>query len=148
MAITISTQPASTQVMKDHISGTLKVVATGATTYQWKQAKSASDVAGATNVASATSAELTIPTNLDKGDYYFFCTLGDGSTTVNSNIATVSVVDFPAYITGAFVNSYIKSCDTTVQTRFEKALKLSGITIPNTEKVLRTAQVELFMSVL
>lgn len=148
MAITISTQPASTQVMKDHISGTLKVVATGATTYQWKQAKSATSVANATNVAGATDAEMTIPTGLDDGDHYFFCALGDGSTTVNSNIATVSVVDFPAYITGAFVNSYINSCDETVQDRYKNALKLSGITIPNDDKVLRTAQVELFMSVL
>ena len=148
MAITISTQPVSTQVMKDHISGTLKVVATGATTYQWKQAKSASSVANATNVNGATKAEMTIPTNLADGEYYYFCVLGDGSTTVNSNIATVSVVDFPAYITGAFVNSYIQSCDKTVQDRYTNALKLSGIKIPNTDDVLRTAQVELFMSVL
>lgn len=148
MAITISTQPASTQVMKDHISGTLKVVATGATTYQWKQAKSATSVANATNVAGATEAEMAIPTGLDDGDHYFFCALGDGSTAVNSNIATVSVVDFPAYITGAFVNSYINSCDEIVQDRYKNALKLSGITIPNDGKVLRTAQVELFMSVL
>lgn len=148
MAITISTQPASTQVMKDRISGTLKVVANGATTYQWKQAKSATSVANATNVANATTAEMTIPTNLDLGDAYFFCVLGDGSTTVNSSIATVSVVDFPAYITGAFVHSYIKSCAQSVQTRFNEALKLSRIEIPDTTDVLRTAQVELFMSVL
>lgn len=148
MAITISTQPASTQVMKDHISGTLKVVATGATTYQWKKAKSSTSVANATNVTGATKAEMTIPTDLTDGDHYFFCALGDGSTTVNTDIATVSVVDFPAYITGAFVNSYINSCDKKVQDRYDKALKLSRITIPNDDKVLRTAQVELFMSVL
>lgn len=148
MAITISTQPVSTQVMKDHISGTLKVVATGATTYQWKQAKSATSVANATNVTGAIKAEMAIPTDLTDGDHYFFCALGDGTTTVNSNIATVSVVDFPAYITGAFVNSYIQSCDKTVRDRYTNALKLSGIKIPNTNDVLRTVQVELFMSVL
>lgn len=148
MAIAITTQPVSTEVMKGHIAGSLKIVATGATTHQWKQAKSATSISGATNVSGATTAEMTIPKDLDSGDYYYYCVLGDGSTTSNSNIVTVSVVDFPAYITGAFVNEYIKSCDKTVQDKYKDALKLSGITIPDDGKVLRTAQVELFMSVL
>ena len=148
MAITISTQPKSTQVRVGHIAGTLKVEATGATTYQWKQAKSSTSVTGATVVSGANTAELTIPTSLTEGDYYYFCVLGDGTTTVNSKIATVSVVEFPAYITGAFVNTYIQSCDTSIQDRYKKTLALSGITIPDDDNVLRTAQVELFMSVL
>lgn len=148
MAIVITTQPKNTQVMQGHISGKLTVEATGATTYQWKQAKSATSVSGATNVSGATTAEMTIPTTLTEGEAYYFCAVGDGSTTVNTNIATVSVVDFPAYITGAFVNSYINSCAKVVQDRYKEALALSGVTIPDTDDVLRTVQVELFMSVL
>lgn len=147
MAIVITTQPKSTQVMKGRISGKLTVEATGATTYQWKQAKSATSTASATNVSGANTAEMTIPTTLAE-DAYYFCTLGDGSTTTNTSIVTVSVVDFPAYITGAFVNSYINSCDKIIQDRYKEALALSGVTIPDTDDVLRTVQVELFMSVL
>lgn len=147
MAIVITTQPKSTQVMKGRISGKLTVEATGATTYQWKQAKSATSTASATNVSGANTAEMTIPTTLAE-DAYYFCTLGDDSTTTNTSIVTVSVVDFPAYITGAFVNSYINSCDKIIQDRYKEALALSGVTIPDTDDVLRTVQVELFMSVL
>lgn len=148
MAVVITKQPQSTQVVKGKISGKLSVVATGATGYKWKKAKSATSTAGATDVASATTANLTIPTDLTEGRHFYFCEVTDGSNPVNSEIATVEVVDFPEYITGAFVNSYIAGCSKTVQDRFKEAKALSRIEVPNTNVVLRTAQVELFMLIL
>lgn len=150
MAIAITQQPQNTLVVKGHIAGKLSVEATGVTSYQWKKAKSASSVAGATVVSNATAATFTIPTDLTE-DAYYFCTLtgdGDSAETVNTSIATVSVVDDVPYITGAYVNAYIAGCAKVVQTRFAEAKALSGIEIPDDNKVLRTAQVELFMSVL
>lgn len=148
MAITISKQPQSTEVMVGKISGNLGVVATGATTYQWKKAKSATSVSGATNVSGATQAAMPLPTDLSEGKYYYFCSLGDGTTTVNTTIATISVVKFPSYITGAFVHSYISACDESVQKKFESEQVLRGIEIPNNNDSLRTKQIELFMAVL
>lgn len=148
MAVVITKQPENIQVMEGKISAKLSVEATGATGYQWKQAKSSSSTAGATNVAGQTTKNLTVPVGLTEGYYYYFCEVTDGASPVNSNIASVQVVDFPEYITGRFVNEYVAACATTVQERFAQAKKLSGIDIPNDNKVLRTAQVELFMSIL
>lgn len=148
MAVLITKQPENIQVMEGKISQKLTVEATGATAYQWKQAKSGTSVAGATNVSGATTNTLKIPTTLTKGNYYYFCVLTGDTGNVNSNIVNVEVVDFPEYITGKFVNGYIAACDVSIQNRWKEALALSGIEVPNTDEVLRTAQVELFMSVL
>lgn len=148
MAIVITKQPQNIEVMEGKITQTLTVEATGATSYQWKKAKSATSTSGATNVTGQTTAEMTISTDLVAGKYYFFCVVSDDSSSVNSDIVIVDVVDFPTYITGAFVNAYIAACDTTVQERFKQLKTLSGIEIPDDDNVLRTAQVELFMTAL
>lgn len=148
MAIVITKQPQNVQVMAGKITQVLNVEATGATAYQWKQAKSATSVSGATIVAGQTSKEMTILTTLQAGRYFYFCALSDDTSTVNSDIVTVEVVDFPEYITGSFVHDYVAACDPSVKTRLDRALALAGIEIPDTDVVLRTMQVELFMSIL
>lgn len=148
MAITISKQPQSTEVIVNRISGKLEVVATGVTTYQWKKAKSANSTTGASNVSGATQAAMPLPKDLSEGVYYYFCSLGDGETTVNSKIATITVGKFPQYMTGAFVHSYISTCDESIQKKFQQRLVQTGIPIPNDNVALRTKQIELFMSVL
>ena len=145
MAVAITRQPSNASVVAGAISSTLSVVATGATSYQWKQAKDATTVDGATVVAGQNTNIMTIPTGLAVGTYYYFCAVSDEDTTVNSNIATVTVVDFPEYITGAFVHDYMKKCSKEAQDRFTKLQARRGITIPDDDNVLRTAQVELFM---
>lgn len=148
MAITISKQPQSTEVMVGKISGTLEVVATGATTYQWKKAKSASSTTEASNVSGATLAAMPLPKDLSEGEYYYFCALGDDSSSVSTKIATVTVTKFPMYMTGAFVHSYIGALDESIQKKFKEELVRTGIEIPNDNVSLRTKQIELFMSVL
>lgn len=145
MAVVITRQPSNESVVAGAISSTLSVVATGATSYQWKQAKDATTVEGATVVAGQNTNTMTIPAGLSVGTYYFFCAVSDEATTVNSNIAIVTVVDFPEYITGAFVHAYMKKCSKEAQERFKQLQILRGITIPDDDNVLRTAQVELFM---
>lgn len=148
MAIVITTQPQNAQVMEGKITQKLTVEATGATAYQWKQAKSATSVSGATVVSGQNTNKMTIPTTLTEGRYYYFCAVSDASSTVNSDIVTVEVVKFPEYITGKFVNEYVAACDASVKQALDTAMALTGINIPNTDDVLRTAQVELFISIL
>lgn len=148
MAIVITTQPQNAQVMEGKITQKLTVEATGATAYQWKQAKSATSVSGATVVSGQNTNQMTIPTTLTEGRYYYFCAVSDNTSTVNSDIVTVEVVKFPEYITGKFVNEYVAACDPSVKKDLDAALARTGITIPNTDDVLRTAQVELFVSIL
>lgn len=148
MAIVITKQPQNAQVMEGKITQKLTVKATGATTYQWKQAKSGTSVSGATIVSGQNTSVMTIPTTLTEGRYYYFCAISDASSTVNSDIVTVEVVRFPEYITGKFVNEYVAACDPSVKKDLDAALARTGIEIPNTDDVLRTAQVELFISVL
>lgn len=147
MAVLIQTQPKDTMVAKGAITESLSVTATGggSLSYQWKQAKESTSVVGATVVAGQTAATMPIPKDLTEGAYYYFCTVTDSSGTLNSNIATVTVSDFPEYITGKYVNTYIKQCSKEAQDRFTKLQVLRGITIPNTDDVLKTAQIELFM---
>ena len=148
MAIVITAQPQNAQVMEGKITQKLAVEATGASAYQWKQAKSGTSVSGATIVSGQNTNKMTIPTTLTEGRYYYFCAVSDSSSTVNSDIVTVEVVNFPEYITGKFVNEYIAACDPSVKKDLDAALARTGITIPNTNDVLRTSQVELFMSIL
>lgn len=148
MAIVITTQPQNAQVMEGKITQKLAVEATGASTYQWKQAKSGTSVSGATIMSGQNTNKMTIPITLTEGRYYYFCAISDSSSTVNSDIVVVEVVKFPEYITGKFVNEYIAACDPSVKKDLDAALARTGITIPNTNDVLRTSQVELFMSIL
>lgn len=148
MAIVITRQPTGVEVAVGKIAGSISVVATGATTYQWKAAKSSKSVSGATNVPGATGASMTIPTDLAVGEYYFFCNIGDGSSTKNSEIVTVSVVDFPKYLTGNQAWTIIESMDNSVAERYAAESALSGITIPRTDVALRTVQIELLMTII
>lgn len=145
MAVLITKQPDNAKVVAGSIEGTLSVTASGATSYQWKQAKDEASTAGATIVVGQNTASMPIPTDLSEGTYYFFCTASDGSTTVNSNIAVVTVLDFPEYITGSFVHAYMEKCSEEAKARFNSLQARRGITIPDNDVVLRTAQVELFM---
>lgn len=58
----------------------------------------------------------------------------------------MALPEIPEYITGNFVKAYIAACSAGVQERFKQMCVLSGITFPETDDVLRTAQVELFMA--
>lgn len=60
----------------------------------------------------------------------------------------MALPELPEYITGNFVTTYIAACSEEVQQRYEDALARSRITISETDDVLRTEQVELFMSVI
>lgn len=51
----------------------------------------------------------------------------------------------PPYIFGAYVHAYVSKCNDEVKKRFEDLQKQRGITIPNDNTPLRTAQLELFM---
>lgn len=148
MAVLITKQPDDAKVVAGSIEGTLSVTASDATSYQWKQAKDEASTAGATVVVGQNTSSMPIPTDLSEGVYYFFCSVSDGSTTVNSDIAVVTVLAFPEYITGSFVHTYMEKCSEEAQDRFENLQVLRGITIPDTDAVLRTAQVELFMEAL
>lgn len=90
----ITTQPtASVEVEEGSITGSLSVAATvseGTLTYQWYKSSSA-DGSNATSVSGATSATLTIPTDLVAGTYYFYCEVTVNDQSVKSNVATVVV---------------------------------------------------------
>lgn len=148
MAILITKQPSDATMMVGKISGTLNVAATGATEYQWRQTRDAGTTYGSTVLAGQNTPELKIPTNLEVGTYYFYCAISDEDETVNSKIVSVYVVEFPECITGAFAHSYVGACAKEIQDKFQELQVLTGITIPNTNEVLLTAQVELFMAAL
>lgn len=148
MAILITKQPSDATLMVGKISGTLNVAATGATGYQWRQARDAGTTVGSTAVLGQTTPALTIPTNLEVGTYYFYCAISDEDETINSKVVSVHVVEFPEYITGAFAHAYVGACAKEIQDKFQELQVLTGITIPNNNDVLLTAQVELFMEAL
>lgn len=58
----------------------------------------------------------------------------------------MALPEIPEYITGNYVTEYIAACSETVQNRFKEMCALRDITIPETDDVLRTEQVELFMA--
>ena len=77
------------------IKETLSVVASteagSVLSYQWYEA-SAKNGKGAAKVAGATSAELAIPAGLAAGSYYYFCKVTvDGTHTVSTDVAEVTV---------------------------------------------------------
>lgn len=92
--INVTTQPTDKDVTVGNISGSLSVTATasaGTLTYQWYQAK---DSAGndAIKVKGATAKTMTIPTNLETGDYFYFVkVIVDGMASITSDIVTVTV---------------------------------------------------------
>ena len=91
--VNITSQPANKSVTEGSISGSISVTAnsTGTLTYQWY---SCTDETGANAVklAGATSASMTIPTDLEAGKYFYFVKIIlNGMAGINSNIATVTV---------------------------------------------------------
>lgn len=151
MAVVITKQPTGATVIAGRINQNLEITATGASTtggYIWKEAKSATEKTDATTLATTDTGSWAIPTSLAEGTYYYFCSVTDGSDPVDSNIVTITVEGFPKYITGNWVHNYLATCSKDVNDRFTQMCVLSGITIPKDDKVLRTAQVELFMAAL
>ena len=91
--VNITSQPANKSVTEGSISGSISVTAnsTGTLTYQWY---SCSDESGndAVKIAGATSASMTIPTDLEAGKYFYFVKIIlNGMAGINSKIATVTV---------------------------------------------------------
>ena len=91
--VNITSQPANKSVTEGSISGSISVTANsaGTLTYQWY---SCSDESGndAVKIAGATSASMTIPTDLEAGKYFYFVKIIlNGMAGINSNIATVTV---------------------------------------------------------
>ena len=97
-AITIVSQPATnTTQTVGNIAGDLSVEAsvTGNATlsYQWYSSMTNSNMGG-TPIEEATTENLTIPTTLAVGTYYFFCEIAatDGAIDVRTIVATVNVM--------------------------------------------------------
>ncbi len=93
--VTISAQPEDIETEEGSVSGNLSVTASTADgsslTYQWYKAETATGK-GAAKISGANSATMALPTELESGEHYFFCKVtADGTNTVNSDIATVSV---------------------------------------------------------
>ena len=151
MAVVITKQPTGATVTVGKITQELSITATGAAStngYVWKEAKSATDKTDAKTLATTDEGTWAIPTDLKEGTYYYYCSVTDGTTPVDSNIVAVQAILFPEYITGNWVHDYLKACGTEVNARFTKLCTLTGITIPKNDNVLRTAQVEVFMEAL
>lgn len=91
--LNITAQPSNKSVTEGNISGSISVTATstGDISYQW-YACANDNGDEAVKVAGATSASLTIPTDLTAGDHYFFCLITvNGIAGIKSDIATVTV---------------------------------------------------------
>lgn len=91
--VTISSQPNDKTVTEGSITGNLSVTASAsgsALTYQWYSCDE--NGANAVKVAGATSASMTIPTELTEGEYYFYAVITvDGLAKHNTDIAKVTV---------------------------------------------------------
>ena len=91
--VTVSSQPANKTVTEGSITGSLSVTASAsgsALTYQWYCCDE--NGANAVKVAGATSASMTIPTDLTEGEYYFYAVITvDGLAKHNTDIAKVTV---------------------------------------------------------
>ena len=90
--ISITAQPADKEVTAGNITGTISVTAasTGSLTYQWYQCDASGN--NAIKVVGSTTKSLTIPTELEAGDYYFYVkVIVDGIASVKSNVAKVTV---------------------------------------------------------
>ncbi len=91
--VSITSQPADKSVTEGSITGNVSVTAqsTGTLTYQWY---SCSDETGvnAIKIAGATSASMSIPADLEAGEYFYFAKVTvNGVAGINSNVATITV---------------------------------------------------------
>lgn len=156
-AIVISDQPASQVVAGGEDPEDMTVVATydGIETleYQWYKCD---NLLKANPVVMELGATDTITFGTMSPGYttFYFCRLtADDATTVDSAVASVKQNgELPVltddYITGAYVLDYLGQCSAEVQERFTQTCALTGITFEDNAKVLRTSQLELFMSVI
>ena len=93
--ITITAQPQDMVVNYGNIDENLSVDASvegGSTlTYQWYKAAD-KDGNDAVKVGSATAENFTLPEDLEEGTHYFFVKItADGASSVNSDVATITV---------------------------------------------------------
>ncbi len=91
--IIITSQPSNKTVTEGSISGSLSVAgkSNGDLSYQWYECSDETG-ANARKIAGATSATFTIPTDLEAGKYYYFAKVFvNGTASVNSAVATVTV---------------------------------------------------------
>ena len=96
---TITRQPAGTTILySGSVAGSLTVVANvaggGTPSFQWFR-NTHNNNNGGTPIAGATSASLTIPTDLAPGTHFFFTEVRapGGAAPVRSNVAVVMVFD-------------------------------------------------------
>jgi len=91
--VTITSQPKDKSVTEGSVSGNLSVSATsaGELTYQWYSCENTSG-GSAVKIASENSASMSIPTDLEAGEYYYFVKIFvNGIAGINSEVATVTV---------------------------------------------------------
>lgn len=93
--LTITSSPSDITVTEGAINESLSVAATSEAgvelAYQWYQAD-IKNGRGAARLIGETAASMNIPDDLPAGEYYFFCKVtADGTNSVNSEVATVTV---------------------------------------------------------
>jgi hypothetical protein len=93
--ITVSAQPADDTVTVGSITESVSVTAaasSGTLAYQWHAALADDSYVGATEIAGATSASYTLPTDLAAGAYYYFCRISIAASfvTMFTDIATIT----------------------------------------------------------
>ncbi len=91
--VSITSNPTDKTVNEGAISGSLSVTAksSGALTYQWYECAD-KDGRSAMKIAGATSASMTIPTDLEEGEHFYFVkVIVNGIAGINSDVATVTV---------------------------------------------------------
>lgn len=93
--VSITAQPTDVTAVEGSIEETLSVTATtdsgSSLTYQWYKAESATGK-NASRIIGAVASSYTLPTELNIGRHYYFCKItADGSNTVKTAVATVTV---------------------------------------------------------
>lgn len=92
-AVNITAQPQDKSVTAGSISAKLSVTAnsTGNLSYQWYKCDDAQGN-GAVKIAGENSANMSVPTDLEAGTYYYFAkVIVDGIATTQTTVATVTV---------------------------------------------------------
>lgn len=91
--VTITSNLEDENVTEGSISASLSIAATStaALTYQWYECSNENG-SNAVKIAGANEATMEIPTDLEKGKYYYFVkVIADGVAGINSAVATVTV---------------------------------------------------------
>ena len=91
--VTITSNLEDENVTEGSISDSLSISATStaALTYQWYECSNENG-SNAVKIAGANEATMEIPTDLEKGKYYYFVkVIADGVAGINSAVATVTV---------------------------------------------------------